>query len=69
MEYARLSLELLGRREAIKHRRVEEDACTYELISEALAATEKTMLLLFFPCKVIRGSLESAKCQIPTYAQ
>lgn len=69
MEYARLSLELLGRREAIKHRRVEEDVCTYELISEALAAMEKTTLLLFFPCKVIRGSLESAKCQNPTYAQ
>lgn len=68
MEYARLSLELLGRREAIKHRRVEEDVCTYELISEALAATEKTTLLLFFQCKVIWGSLESAKCQNPTYA-
>lgn len=69
MEYARLSLGLLGRREAIKHRRVEEDVCTYKLISEAFAAMKKTRLLLFFLCKVIQGYLESAKCRNPTYTQ
>lgn len=69
VEHARLSLGLLGRREAIKHRRVGEAVCTYELISEVLAAMEKTRLLLFFLCKIIWGSLESAKCPDPAYAQ
>jgi len=55
---------LLGRREAIKHRRVEEAVCTYELISEVLAAMERTRLLLFFLCRIIWGSGVSKMPQI-----
>lgn len=68
-ERTRLSPGLLGRREAIKHRRLGEAVCTYKLISEVLAAMEKTRLLLFFLCKIIWGSLESAKRPDPPYAQ
>lgn len=53
----------------MKHRRVGEAVCTYELISEALAAVEKTRLLLFFLCEIIWRSLESAKHPNPAYAQ
>lgn len=61
----------VGRKEGSNkaHRRVGEAVCTYELISEVLAGMEKTRLLLFFLCKIIWGSLESAERPNPAYAQ
>lgn len=68
VEHARVFLRLFGRKEAIKHRRVGEAFCTSRLISEVFAAIEKMRLLLFFLCKSIWGSPESAQCPKPPYA-